>query len=247
VAGNNSALDFYPLTPCRIADTRSANGPLGGPSLSGGVSRSFPILSSSCNVPSSAQAYSLNFTAVPHTSLSYLSVWPAGEIQPVVSTLNSRGPVTANAAIVPAGTSGAVSVYATDDSDVAIDVNGFFAPPATGGMSLYNVIPCRVVDTRSSSGALQGMINASVGASSCITTPTAQAFVLNATVVPTSVLSYLTLWPTGQTQPAVSTLNSPDGAITSNMAIVPAANGSVSAFGTDPTQLILDISAYFAP
>jgi hypothetical protein len=138
-------------------------------------------------------------------------------------------------------------VYATDDSDVVLDVNGYFAPPATGGLSLYNVSPCRVLDTRGGSGAFKGTINVTISPSSCLTAPTAQAFVLNATVVPASSLSYLTLWPTGQTQPVVSTLNAPDGAITSNMAIVPAASGSASAFGTDLTQLILDISAYFAP
>jgi hypothetical protein len=42
-------------------------------------------------------------------------------------------------------------------------------------------------------------------------------------------------------------LNAIDGSITSNMAIVPTANGSVSAFGSNPTHLILDISGYFAP
>jgi hypothetical protein len=31
------------------------------------------------------------------------------------------------------------------------------------------------------------------------------------------------------------------------MAIVPAASGAVNAFASNPTQLILDISGYFAP
>jgi N-acetylneuraminic acid mutarotase len=38
-----------------------------------------------------------------------------------------------------------------------------------------------------------------------------------------------------------------DGSITSNMAIVPTTNGSISAFASNPTQLILDISGYFVP
>ena len=50
---------------------------------------------------------------------------------------------------------------------------------------------------------------------------TAQAYVFNATVVPPGALGYLTLWPDGEDQPMVSTLNAIDGAITSNMAIVP--------------------------
>ena len=35
--------------------------------------------------------------------------------------------------------------------------------------------------------------------------------------------------------------------ITSNMAIVPSSNGSVDADAAGVTQLILDISSYFAP
>jgi hypothetical protein len=34
---------------------------------------------------------------------------------------------------------------------------------------------------------------------------------------------------------------------TSPPRIVPTANGSINAFSTDPTQLVLDINGYFAP
>jgi hypothetical protein len=83
--------------------------------------------------------------------------------------------------------------------------------------------------------------------SSCAPPTTAQAYVLNATVVPTTSLGYLSLWTGGGTQPNVSTLNADDGAVTSNMAIVPTTNGIIDAFATDSTQLILDLSSYFAP
>jgi hypothetical protein len=243
-----SGLDFFPLTPCRIADTRNAAGSLGGPSLTGGTSRDFPILSSSCGIPGTAQAYSLNVTAVPHGSLGYLTAWPSGQPQPVVSTLNAlTGTVTANAAIVPAGTGGNVSIYVSDSADVILDVNGYFAPPMTGGLSLYAVTPCRVLDTRNGAGAFQGTLVVLVHGSACAPPTAAQAYVLNATVVPPSILNYLTLWPDGGTQPFVSTLNATDGAITSNMAIVPTTNGSIDAFSTNSTQLILDLSSYFAP
>jgi hypothetical protein len=76
-----------------------------------------------------------------------------------------------------------------------------------------------------------------------------EAFVFNATVVPDGDLLYITLWPEGESQPTVSTLNAADGAITSNMAIVPSGSGndSIDAFAASDTQLILDISSYFAP
>jgi hypothetical protein len=242
------ALAFYPVTPCRVADTRNATGALGGPSLVGYQTRSFPVLSSACGIPSSAQAYSLNFTAVPHGSLGYLSVWPVGQTQPLVSTLNApTSAITANAAIVPAGTGGAVNLFVTDNTDMVIDMNGYFAPPGTGGLSFYTLPPCRILDTRQNAGQpFTGLIN--VGATGVCSLPTsAQSYVFNATVVPPETLGYLTLWPQWAAQPLVSTLNAIDGSLTSNMAIVPTADGSVSAYASNPTQLILDISGYFGP
>ena len=75
--------------------------------------------------------------------------------------------------------------------------------------------------------------------------PVAPAYVLSATVVPPSALGFLTLWPQAQTQPLVSTLNAIDGAVTSNLAIVPATTGSSSAFASNATHLVLDIFGYF--
>ena len=73
----------------------------------------------------------------------------------------------------------------------------------------------------------------------------AQAHVLSVTVVPPGPLGFLTLWPQGQTRPSVSTLNAVDGAITSNLAIVPTTNGSISVFPSNPTHMIVDILGYF--
>jgi hypothetical protein len=249
-AANPSSLAFYPLTPCRIADTRNSPGPFGGPFLAGGVARTFPVLSSACNLPASAQAYSLNFTAVPHGPLGFFAAWPAGQTQPPVSTLNAvTGAVTANAAIVAAGASGGVTVFASNDSDLVIDINGYFAPPATGGLSLFSLTPCRILDTRNPAGSppINGTISVNVTGSGCASPASAQAYVISATVIPPGPLSFLTLWPNGTAQPSASTLNAQDGFVTSNMALVPTINGSINAFVTNPTHLALDISAYFAP
>jgi hypothetical protein len=245
---STGGLEFYTLTPCRIADTRNTDGPLGGPFLSGDTSRAFPILSSTCGIPSTAKAYSLNITAVPQGGLGYLTAWPSGQTQPVVSSLNATsGAVTANAAIVTAGTGGDVSIYVSNPADVVLDINGYFAPPVTGGLSLYTATPCRVIDTRYSTGAFDGVLTVPVETGVCTAPAAAKAYVLNATVVPPGGLGYLSLWAAGTTQPVVSTLNASDGAITSNMAIVGTSNGSVDAFSSNQTELILDLSNYFAP
>jgi len=148
---------------------------------------------------------------------------------------------------VPAGSGGDVSIYVSNSTDVILDVNGYFAPPGTGGLSLYTVTPCRVLDTREGAGAFQGTLVVPVQGSTCAPPATAQAYVLNATAVPSGTLGFLTLWPDGGARPVVSTLNSYDGAITSNMAIVPTTNGFIDAYSTDSTQLIFDLSSYFAP
>lgn len=249
-ATSSSGLQFYPVAPCRVADTRSSSGSLGGPYVTGGQMRNFPVLASSCGVPATAQAYSLNFTAVPRQPLEYMTAWPAGQAQPLASILNApTGTVTANSAILPAGNTGAISVLASNDADLVIDVNGYFAPPTAGGTSFYTVAPCRVLDTRNPSGAqpFSGTIAVDVPAGGCQAPASAQAFVLNATVVPSTSLQYLTLWQGGAVMPIASTLNADPGTVTSNLAVVPAANGLVSAFATDPTYLVLDISGYFAP
>jgi hypothetical protein len=257
---SQSTLEFYPLAPCRVADTRNSGEPqgLGPPSLSAGMPRNFPVLdATSCfqQVPPgvTVAAYSLNVTAVPHGPLSYLTVWPYGQDQPNVSTLNApTGAVTANAAIVPAGTNGEISVYARNDTDLAIDVNGYFAAPGQNGLSLYPTVPCRVLDTRppNGNGPFSQTLSPPVDVlgSPCGVPSQAQAYALNATVVPVGSLGYLSLWADGQPQPTVSTLNASDGAITSNMAFVPAGTqGEIDAFAYGTTNLILDISGFFAP
>jgi hypothetical protein len=201
-------------------------------------------------VPSTAAAYSLNFTAVPPNALGFFTAWPTGQAQPTTSILNaSAGSVTANAAIVTAGTGGGITTYVTDNTDILIDINGYFVRATKSGLSLYTLTPCRVIDTRNPAGSLpfSGTIPVNVTGSGCSSPTTAQAYVLNATVVPSGVLGYLTLWPNGETQPVVSTLNAGLNTITSNMAIVPTNNGSISAFAIATTYLILDISGYFAP
>jgi hypothetical protein len=244
---SSQTLQFYPLAPCRIIDTR--NGQDGG-TLLAGMERDY-ALAGTCGIPSSAAAYSLNVTVIPAAGgLDYLTVWPAGETRPTVSTLNDNtGTVLANAAIVPAGSDNRTAFYPnSNDTDLLVDVNGYFASPG-GGYSFYPNAPCRAYDSRSNNGRpFTGQITVNIAGSPCAPASNAVGYVFNATVVPSGSLGYLTLWPDPGQQPTVSTLNAHDGFITSNMAIVPNTDGSIDAYaGYGYTQLILDISGYFAP
>ena len=127
--------DFYTVAPCRVVDTRASQGftgAFGAPALVGGVSRSFPIPSTAtcAGISATAVAYSFNVTVVapayPYPG-QYLTLYPTGGTLPVVSTLNfNGGEIAANAAIVPAGTSGSIDVWCTAGVNLVIDINGYF-------------------------------------------------------------------------------------------------------------------------
>jgi hypothetical protein len=222
----------------------------GGGPITGGTTQNFPV-QNLCSVPTTALAYSLNFTAVPPGPLGYLTAWPAGGTQPLVSTLNDpTGTIVANAAIVGAGTGGDISVFPQNDTNLVIDINGYFAAPAPGGIALYPLTnPCRVIDTRRVGDGMpfMGTLLIDVEGSPCMPPALAQAYVMNATVVPDGPLGYLTLWPDTPDKPLASTLNAADGLITNNMAIVPTSDGKINAYASSLTQLVLDLSSYFAP
>jgi hypothetical protein len=223
--------------------------------MTAGSSRTFPIAQSGCNIPSTAEAYSLNVTVVPQGPLSYLTLWPAGQAQPVVSTLNSfGGTVVANAAIVPAGDGGAVNLFVTARTDVILDIDGYFdSPTAPGALSFYPAQPCRVVDTRGAPGPLGGPSipgrqsrDFPIPSSGCAVPSAASAYSMNVTVVPEGPLGFLTTWPTGEPRPNVSTLNSWTGQVVANAAIVPAGdNGSASVYVSNPTDVVIDVDGYF--
>jgi hypothetical protein len=124
-----SGASFHTVPPCRIADTRNANGPLGGPALVGGAIRDFPT-APVCGVPFSAKAVAVNVTVVLPTTDGYLTLYPAGTSLPLASTINFRtGIVRANNAVVPLGTAGQVSVFcgmASGSTDFVLDVTGYF-------------------------------------------------------------------------------------------------------------------------
>ena len=260
----SSGLEFYPVAPCRIADTRTGagfSGQYGPPSMAGGAARTFTI-SSSCGIPATASAYSLNFTVAPPSGgpEANLTTWPATQpTMPNVSTLNYYGSVVANAAIVPAGTNGAINVYVVDPTNVLFDTNGYFAPAQASGLHFYPLPPCRIADTRSGAGFTGQFGPPTMGAgttrtftlpaSSCEVPATAAAYSLNFTVVPAGgPAANLTTWPAGLAagMPNVSTLNY-SGSVVANAAIVPAGtNGAINVYVNYATDVLFDINGYFA-
>lgn len=125
----HAQLSYFPLTPCRVVDTRNPTGVDGGPSLGSNAQRDFAIRGN-CGVPTTAKAITVNVTVANSTQTSFLTLWPSGIARPVVSTINftSTDPSLANGATVPLSTNAQdLSVYNNFGTvNVILDVTGYY-------------------------------------------------------------------------------------------------------------------------
>lgn len=126
-------LPFVGIVPCRIADTRGNGftGAYGPPALSAGVPRNF-VLTGQCGIAGNAQAVSLNVTVTNTQGPGFILIYPQGAAQPTVSTLNYVANETiANAAVVPLGAGGGITVIAgVSGANLILDTNGYY--PTSG-------------------------------------------------------------------------------------------------------------------
>lgn len=126
------ASDFWTVEPCRLLDTRNADGPTGGPLLTSGTERTF-TLTGRCGIPSSAVALAVNVTAIGATGNGNFKIYPAGDGPTETSVINfAAGQVRANNAILPIAGDGTVGVLAQVAGNgtvhLVLDVSGYFDP-----------------------------------------------------------------------------------------------------------------------
>jgi PKD repeat protein len=127
-----SAVLFYTLPPCRVLDTRNPTGPLGAPSLQPGATRTFDVAASSCGIPATAKAISVNLAVTGPVGSGHLTLYPGDAVQaPLAGTINfSANQTRANNAMLPLASdgSGTIKVLAGSGGtvDFILDVNGYF-------------------------------------------------------------------------------------------------------------------------
>ena len=123
-------LDYYTLTPCRLADTRDAPGAYGGPAVFPGQ-RIF-VATGRCGIPSTAKALAINLTVVNPPASGHLRLFPGNANPPSASSSISftAGVVRANNAVIMLATSGsgALGVFnaASLPVHIVVDVFGYF-------------------------------------------------------------------------------------------------------------------------
>jgi len=133
-AGPN--LSYYTVTPCRLIDTRNANGPYGGPAF-GATARIFQV-GGRCGIPSTAKAILVNIAAINAAAAGEVVLYAGNmSLAPATKTISfNAGQVLSNNAVVGLATYGSGSMNAvarfpsgSNQVNVAIDVYGYFGTP----------------------------------------------------------------------------------------------------------------------
>ena len=102
-------------------------------------------------VPATATAAALNVTIVNPVKAGFVTVWPCSVSRPLASNLNFvPGQVVANNVVAPIGNDGSVCLYSNVETDVIVDIAGWFSTSGAG--AFVGTTPERLVDTRDGTG-----------------------------------------------------------------------------------------------
>jgi hypothetical protein len=269
---------YSPLPPVRICDTRAGNpSSLSGPAAQclGRTIQTAGTLTINVAdvagqfVPAGATAVVLNVTVVNPIAGGYVTAYPTGAVVPFASNIDYvGGQVVPNLVEVGVGTGGQVSFFASTQTDLVVDVEGYTSASAAGGAGagLYNALtsPVRMCDTRAGnpSGlsspndqcngktvAANGVLPVKVATINGIPAG-ATAAVFNVTVVNPQGAGFLTVFPQGASQPFVSNLDYTAGQVTANRVIVPlstsgATPGYISVYSSSRADVVVDVSGYY--
>jgi hypothetical protein len=201
-------------------------------------------------VPTTATAASINVTGVTPGGSGFITVWPCGVARPLASNLNYvAGDVVPNGVLAPIGSNGKVCIYSLVDTDLVVDVAGWFE-----GDAFVGATPLRLRDTRETSRVTSAQelvlqvadIDASTADGSATRVPAdVGAVALNVTVVSPDSAGFVTVYPCG-TRPLASNVNYTAGQIVPNGVIAPvSANGEVCIYSLAPTDIIVDLAGWF--
>ncbi len=262
-----AGLQFYPLPrPLRILDTRAGQTACDTPGapITGGTSRLQTAAGRTCDsitIPVSARALTGNVTTV-QSGGGFLTLYPSDATQPTVANSNFQAnQVLNNVFTVGLGADGAFKIFVTTNTDVVIDITGYYAPPGAGGLYFHPLpSPIRMLDTRAGQTACDapgtlvvgGVERTQQGRVFCsgMTIPSsASALVGNATTVGPSGQGFLTMYPgNAATRPLAASSNFGSGQTMNGPFVVGLApDGTFKIYASATTNLVVDVLGYYSP
>ncbi len=259
-AATQASGSYHPVSSQRIVDTRHA---VGGRPLAAGGTESL-LVTGIAGVPSTGvSAVALNLIAVGSSANGYLSAYPDGQPLPRSASVSfAAGLTTANRVLVGVS-NGRIRVFnAAGTTQFVVEIVGYFGTAADG--SYYHPLqlrgfvgppnnPVRVADSRT-----EPPRNGVLTVSQAVLADRIEGFApWDSTVPPTAVIATATVFgergtgsvtafATGSTPPATTDLPYTSGQV-SNQVLAPLERGSFSLrISGASTQLVVDVSGYFA-
>ncbi|MGH9799819.1 MAG: Ig domain-containing protein, partial [Blastocatellia bacterium] len=146
---SGTGLQFYPLArPVRLLDTRPGASACIAPGtqIPGATSLTVPARGTcdGLNIPANAAAVTGNVTTVLSGG-GYLTIYPSDVAQPLAANSNfAANQVLNNVFTVGLGAAdGAFKIFVTSNTDVVVDITGYYAPPGAGGL-FFHPLPAPV-------------------------------------------------------------------------------------------------------
>jgi len=172
-------------------------------------------------------------------------VWPTGETRPETSVVNYRaGQTVANSQLVQLGDDGAVSVYSLAETNLIVDISGYFE--ATGGaVTAGRFVPvpaARVIDTRDGGRPAPGgtvRVDPSVP-------DDAIAVAVNITTDRSSGPGFFSVYPAGGDIPIASALNTDRAGQSRAASVIVQVNAAgFDVFSSAGDHVIVAVTGYF--
>jgi len=239
--------------PYRQTDTRNYF------MLKGGWTYDFDL---SPRVPRNATAAVVNLTSVNNSAQGFLTAYPYGSPLPNASNLNYPDPALRTAV----GSQGYVAlkdgiftVYTLVDTDLVVDVAGYFtgsdAPLSTDGL-FVPVTPFRMLDTRETSNVPScfesgrvrsgGAIPVGVAGRGGVPASNVYAVAANIALTQTTGAGWARVWPAGGNEPETSSVNSGFANHTvANHAATKIGAAGIGVRTAGGMHIIVDVTGYF--
>lgn len=246
------ACSFTSVAPARLCDTRARPGFPAGFGYTRINANTIRVqVTGRFGVAGDARAAVLTVTGVNPRAWNFLTVYPAGQALPNVSSVNlaAHDYAAANLVTVKLGPSGAVDIFQHVPCDVVVDVAGAYRP-ATGPVGPGRLVAFtsarRVLDTRRTGKPAAGQI-VRVNLNGYVPSD-AIAVVATLTATEATAGGYVTAYPRGLARPDTSNLNV-NGGQTRAVGIMTQLNVSAGAVGIDlyterGTHLLVDVAGY---
>jgi hypothetical protein len=230
---------YVPVTPFRLLDTRTTGGP-----LVAGADRSVPVASVG-DIPPDATDVAVSVTVTQPTASSFVAAYPDGQYGGSSTANFASGQTVTVLAVVPIRNGRIALRLGGGSAHVVLDAVGYHRGVALVTSSGHVPLPpARIFDSRLSSPVTPASPRTVPIAGLAGVPASAQAVVVNVTVVQPTAAGWLAVSPTGDSVP--TTVSFGAGRTVASLAVVPLSfTGSLTLrVSGGSAQVLLDLAGY---